>query len=61
MTLDRSRLRDQMRAACWFGKNIGGTLGAPTEGLRHTHALSFYEPVPVNQAAPNDDLDLQLV
>ncbi len=46
--------------ACWLGKNIGGTLGAPWEGKRHTHALTFYDPVP-GKAAPNDDLDLQLI
>lgn len=46
--------------ACWLGKNIGGTLGAPYECKRNTHALSFYEPIP-DKSAPNDDLDLQLV
>jgi len=46
--------------ACWLGKNIGGTLGAPWECRRHTHAFSFYEPVPT-RPLPNDDLDLQLV
>jgi ADP-ribosylglycohydrolase len=43
-----------------MGKNIGGTLGEPYEGMRHTHALNFYDPLP-SGAAPNDDLDLQLV
>jgi ADP-ribosylglycohydrolase len=46
--------------ACWYGKNIGGTLGEKWECKRHTHAFTFYEPIPTN-AAPNDDLDLQLV
>ena len=54
-----SEFRDKVYA-CWLGKNIGGTLGAPYECRRHTHALTYYDPVP-DQAAPNDDLDLQLV
>jgi ADP-ribosylglycohydrolase len=45
--------------ACWIGKNIGGTLGAPYEGPNQTHALTFYDPPP-EKAAPNDDLDMQL-
>lgn len=57
--LSREEYRDKIYA-CWMGKNIGGTLGGPWEGRRHTHALTFYEPVP-DKAAPNDDLDLQLV
>jgi len=59
LTLGRREFRDRV-FACWLGKNIGGTLGAPHECKRHTHALDFYDPVP-SQAAPNDDLDLQLV
>ena len=46
--------------ACWLGKNIGGTLGAPLEGRKEVHSLTFYDPVPTESAA-NDDLDLQLV
>ncbi|MDD5679539.1 MAG: ADP-ribosylglycohydrolase family protein [Kiritimatiellae bacterium] len=46
--------------ACWIGKTIGGTLGGPWECLRHAHDLTYYQPIP-NKAAPNDDLDLQLV
>lgn len=46
--------------ACWLGKNIGGTLGAPYEGQKVLHSLTFYDPVP-DKAAANDDLDLQLV
>lgn len=59
VVLNRADYRDKVRA-CWLGKNIGGTLGAPWECMRHTHALTFYEPVP-EEAVPNDDLDLQLV
>ncbi len=46
--------------ACWLGKNIGGTLGAPWELDKSLHELTFYDPVPT-EAAANDDLDLQLV
>ena len=59
LIIGRDEYRDKVYG-CWLGKNIGGTLGAPLEGLRHTHALTFYEPVP-EKSAPNDDLDLQLV
>ena len=59
IVIGREEFRDKV-FACWLGKNIGGTLGAPVECLRHTHALEFYDPVP-EKAAPNDDLDLQLV
>jgi ADP-ribosylglycohydrolase len=45
---------------CWLGKSIGGTLGAPYECKKHTHALTYYDPFP-KESAPNDDLDLQLV
>jgi ADP-ribosylglycohydrolase len=57
--MGRREFRDKV-FACWLGKNIGGTLGAPHECKRHAHALDFYDPVPT-KAAANDDLDLQLV
>lgn len=57
--VDRNVFKDKV-CGCWMGKNIGGTLGGPWEGLRHTHAFTFYNPLP-KEAAPNDDLDLQLV
>ena len=59
LTIGREEFYDKV-FACWLGKNIGGTLGAPYEGLRHTHNLTYYEPVP-EKSAPNDDLDLQLI
>ena len=46
--------------ACWLGKNIGGTLGAPYECRKYVNCLEFYGQN-VEEAAPNDDLDLQLV
>ena len=59
LVIDRADFRDRVYA-CWLGKNIGGTLGGPWECRLHTHALTFYNPVP-DGSAPNDDLDLQLV
>ena len=59
ITLGRKRYWDKVYA-CWLGKNIGGTLGAPYEGSRYVNDLSFYDPVPT-EPLPNDDLDLQLV
>lgn len=59
LVLDRADFHDRVRA-CWLGKNIGGTLGAPHECKRYALDLTFYDPVPTT-AAPNDDLDLQLV
>ena len=59
ITLSKSEYRDKV-FACWLGKNIGGTLGAPLEGQKHVHDLDFYHPLPKEPAA-NDDLDLQLV
>lgn len=57
--IGKKEYRDKV-LACWLGKNIGGTLGGPWECMRHTHSLTYYEPLP-DKAAPNDDLDLQLV
>ncbi len=63
------KMRDQFNLAefrdkvlgCWTGKNIGGTLGAPMEGSRPLHDVSFYTQDLGGNPAPNDDLDLQLV
>lgn len=46
--------------ACWLGKNIGGTMGAPYEGSCEFLDIKGF----VNESGeplPNDDLDLQLV
>jgi len=45
---------------CWQGKNAGGTLGAPVEGQRGPHKLSWY-PELKEGGIPNDDLELQLI
>lgn len=44
----------------WLGKNIGGTLGAPVEGIKELLQLEFYPELP-DGPLENDDLDLQLV
>lgn len=60
MDLKISTYLDKMRA-CWLGKNIGGTLGAPFEGRRGTVDLEYYTHDLSLGVLPNDDLDLQLV
>lgn len=59
VTLNKDEYRDKVYA-CWLGKNIGGTLGAPYEGQKTLLDLDFFRPLP-QESAPNDDLDLQLV
>ncbi len=59
ITINPSAFRDRVYA-CWLGKSIGGTLGAPVEGQQATHSFTFYDPVPTGQIA-NDDLDLQML
>lgn len=59
MTLTEEELRDKIYA-CWEGKNIGGTLGGPTEGRMEWLHLEKLEGIG-NDPLPNDDLDLQLV
>ncbi len=58
--MDRTTLRDKIYA-CWLGKNIGGTLGAPVEGRMDIMNLTWYPKLDPNGALPNDDLDLQLL
>ena len=59
IVIGREEYRDKV-FACWLGKNIGGTFGAPHECKRYALGLEFYDPMP-KRAAANDDLDLQLV
>jgi ADP-ribosylglycohydrolase len=58
--LNRQEYRDKV-LACWLGKNIGGTLGAPFEWKRQTNNVSFYTQQLGGQPLPNDDLDIQLL
>lgn len=57
--LNRETYRDKM-FACWLGKNIGGTMGGPYEGVRELLDIKGFS-TPKNTTLPNDDLDLQIV
>ena len=57
--LNKETYRDKVYA-CWIGKNIGGTMGTPFEGLRQINDIKGFTTAP-NVVLPNDDLDLQLV
>lgn len=57
--LNRKELKDKIYA-CWLGKNIGGTMGAPYEGTKEMLDIKGYNS-PKGEPLPNDDLDLQLV
>lgn len=52
-------LRDRIHA-CWIGKNIGGTMGAPYEGSTAVNDISGFV-TEAGTVLPNDDLDLQLI
>lgn len=58
MTLEE--YRDKVKG-CWEGKNAGGTLGAPFEGVRGVFDVSYYTQDLSAGPIANDDLDLQLV
>ena len=58
--LNRDEFRDRV-LGCWTGKNIGGTLGTPFEGIREMPELDFYTHDLNGDPLPNDDLDLQLI
>lgn len=58
--IDFQTYQDKVRG-CWAGKNIGGVLGAPFEGLRQVNAVEFYTQDLSMGPPPNDDLDLQIV
>lgn len=59
IVLCKKEYRDKVYA-CWLGKNIGGTLGAPYECKKYVNNITYFDPVP-KEPAPNDDLDLQIV
>ena len=59
MKLNLRVYRDKL-LACWIGKNIGGTMGAPYEGKREFLDIKGFI-TDKNVVLPNDDLDLQLV
>lgn len=60
MVLTRKEYLDRVYA-CFMGKNIGGTVGAPFEGKRGVFDVTFYTHDLSGGALPNDDLDLQLL
>ena len=59
MKLNFETYKDKVYA-CWVGKNIGGTMGGPYEGVRKTLDIQGFATKP-NEVLPNDDLDLQLI
>lgn len=59
LKLNKDVYLDKLKA-CWIGKNIGGTLGAPFEGQRELLDIKGFS-TPSGEPLPNDDLDLQLV
>ena len=59
MKLDFNAYKDKVYA-CWLGKNMGGTIGAPYEGKREVLDIKGFE-TKKGEVLPNDDLDLQLV
>ncbi|MFR3482381.1 MAG: ADP-ribosylglycohydrolase family protein [Clostridia bacterium] len=56
--LNTAAVKDKIYA-CWVGKNIGGTMGAPYEGRRELMDIKGFS-TPKGTVLPNDDLDLQL-
>ena len=59
MKFNRKMYYDKVKA-CWTGKNIGGTMGAPYEGNTNMQNISGFG-TPKGKPKPNDDLDLQLL
>lgn len=59
MILDFNAYKDKVYA-CWLGKNMGGTIGAPYEGKREVLDIKGFA-TKKGEVLPNDDLDLQLV
>lgn len=59
LKLNKEEYLDKLHA-CWLGKNIGGTMGAPYEGSRELLDIDGFKS-PKGEPLPNDDLDLQLV
>jgi len=59
MKLNFNAYKDKVYA-CWVGKNIGGTMGGPYEGVRKTLDIQGFA-TKQNEVLPNDDLDLQLI
>ena len=59
MKISRKEYQDKVHA-CFTGKNIGGTMGAPYEGKREMQNITGFNS-PKGEPLGNDDLDLQLI
>lgn len=59
MKLNFASYKDKVYA-CWMGKNMGGTMGGPYEGVRSMLDVKGFS-TKQKEVLPNDDLDLQLV
>lgn len=59
MKLNYETYLDKVKG-CFTGKNIGGTMGGPYEGLREMNDVKGFK-TQKGEPLPNDDLDLQLV
>ncbi len=59
MKLNFKEYKDKVYA-CWLGKNMGGTIGAPYESKRDILDVKGFA-TKKGEVLPNDDLDLQLV
>ncbi len=59
ISINQAAYRDKVYA-CFLGKNIGGTMGAPFEGQVENLQVTGFTSKP-GEPLPNDDLDLQLV
>ncbi|MBR4767774.1 MAG: ADP-ribosylglycohydrolase family protein [Lachnospiraceae bacterium] len=57
--LNKETYLDKLHA-CWLGKSIGGTIGAPYEGSHEYMDVTGFRSKS-GEPLPNDDLDLQLV
>jgi len=56
---NKASVQDKIKA-CWIGKNLGGTIGAPYEGTTGIHDIKGFM-TKEGEVIPNDDLDLQLI
>ena len=59
MDLNYQTYRDKV-LGCYVGKSVGGTFGAPYEGMKQRLDVPFDKSV-VDGMLVNDDLDLQLL
>ena len=59
LKLNKTEYIDKLHA-CWIGKNVGGTIGAPYESTRELLDVQGFASKS-GEPLPNDDLDLQLV